>query len=118
MNISVGQNVYFVKNNNYENKIELVSEKIKKIGRKYFYAGNMKIDIDTMTSCSGYSTDRIKVYLSKEEYNNKKEFSQKMNNIERFFGWSNWSKNKITLDEVRQIYSIVEKYKNPDKNSK
>jgi hypothetical protein len=106
--IAKGNTIYILKYNTFRTKTMLHKTTIEKVGRKYFYVNNLQFDIKTMKCMSEYFPNAT-LYFNKEEYENKIEYSEKMNTIEKFFSWHNNKRDKLTLDDLRNIYKIIEK---------
>jgi hypothetical protein len=96
--ITIGQKIYI-----HDCNFGLKEYKVDKIGKKYFYAGKFKIDINELTVDSQYSSN-YKIYLDKKDYDEEIEWRGKVDEIRRAF---NYSFKRIPLEKVRLIYNIL-----------
>lgn len=92
------------------NSFSFEEERIKKIGREYFYLEGSKWDrtkfsIETLREVSEYTTS-IAIYLDPQEYYDSVESDKLFIEIkDRFF---RSYQNKIPLEKLREIKKILE----------
>ena len=104
-----GQNVWVVTSNNRGHEDLITEGKIIGIGRKYFtidaFNGD-KFFIETLKIDAGGYTSHTKVYLDIQVYYDEKEKQLILSFISESFSWH--SKQKLSLDKLRQIKQIIE----------
>ena len=93
-----------------------MERKVKSVGRKYFYVcddihdyDSMQIHIDTMIQNGNGYLGNWKVYFSLQEIADEKEKFNLSGELRDLF--SGWSRNGLTLDQLRRIKAITEEGK-------
>jgi hypothetical protein len=105
--LKVGQKLYLEKDG------KIIKVEIDKVGRKYFTLKDdyswRRLEIENLFWCDPhYGSDRIQLYLSKQEILDNNEWSEVFNMLHNFFD-RYVSPNEITLDQLKRIVSIIEK---------
>ena len=113
----VGETVYLEPINNAARRTgDVLERKVKSVGRKYFYVWDgihdfdtMQIHIDTMIQNGNGYMGNWKVYLSLQEIADEKEQRHLSAALRDLF--AGWSRNGLTLDQLRRIKAITEEGK-------
>lgn len=93
---------------------------VKKVGRKYFYAGDKngsayddgKYLIESWEQSSYYGSVDSILYESKKEYHDEKESYFIYLRIRKIF--SGYTRPKISLSELRELWKVLGKYDKED----
>ena len=105
--MEVGQKVYlgYV---GYRHKLlnEVREREITKIGRLYFYVGDLKFKLSDFEQVTQLNID-WKVYLSMQEIENERESDRLFSEIRHKFDGV-YNNGNFTLDQLRQIKRIID----------
>ena len=93
---------------------------VKKVGRKYFYAGDKngstyndgKYLIESWEQSSYYGSVNSILYESKKEYDDENESYSIYSRIRKIF--SGYTCPKISLSELRELWKVLGKYDKED----
>ena len=111
----VGDTVYLKPiNNQMRRSSEIMEREVKRVGRKYFYVAEskgpfhmeIKINIETMQEDQGGYSGDWQAYYSLQEIEDEKEQHHLSCVLRDLFG--GWSRNGLTLDQLRRIKAITE----------
>ena len=105
--MEVGQEV-LVKGLNNQYGAQIVKDKIKSIGRKYFKleSNRCRFIIESLVDDPGQYSSSYRVYFSEQEIEDEKRVCFLNRKIRNSFQYSN---SRLTLEQLEQINNIIEK---------
>lgn len=115
-NFKAGQEIWIERIKTSGRKATFYKSTITKVGRKFFYADDMKFDLKTLAEVSQWSPENF-AYIDPQIYYEKFERKESFMFIHRYF--NTWGNEKIIpLEKLRQIKSILEMELSPDEKDK
>lgn len=102
-NIKVGDTLFYVPSDRREYRKEVT---VTKVGRNYFYCGDMKGDLENLHLVREYGSGG-RFYLSKEDYEREVSKNAKMRKVLDLVAYN---RDKVSFEDAESVYSILEKY--------
>lgn len=107
MKIELGLKVFLRPTGNiarYDKNIK--TGEITKIGRKYFYVGVEKFELETLRNINMDCNSAWVLYFSEQEILDEKEKNELSEKFHKLFHWTG-NYNKLTLEQLKEMASIA-----------